>query len=281
MVELYCSSDFHWIENFQMSQQTFNHLCQMLSPYIKKQTTKMHTLLSVQKHVAITLWFLATPVEYRTIGHLFSIARSTVCVVVHETCSVIVKVLLTRYIHFPRGDDLTNVVDGFERVWELPQYTGAIDGSYIPISAPTMNHTDYYNRKGYYSVVIQAVLDYRYLFLDIYTGWPGSVHDTRVFSHSSIYKSCSDGTLLPKSTKIIEEIDVPLYLVGDSAYPLLTWLMKPFPHNSNLSQDQKNFNYHLSRARIVVENAFGLLKARWRRLLKRLDMDVNKIPAVF
>ena len=168
----------------------------MLSPYIKKQTTKMHTLLSVQKHVAITLWFLATPVEYRTIGHLFSIARSTVCVVVHETCSVIVKVLLTRYIHFPRGDDLTNVVDGFERVWELPQYTGAIDGSYIPISAPTMNHTDYYNRKGYYSVVIQAVLDYRYLFLNIYTGWPGSVHDTRVFSHSSIYKSCSDGTLL-------------------------------------------------------------------------------------
>ena len=56
--------------------------------------------------------------------------------------------------------------------------------------------------------------------------------------------------------------------------------MKPFSHNGNLSEDQKSYNYHQSRACIVVENIFGRLKARWCRLVKRLDMDVEKIPVV-
>ena len=56
--------------------------------------------------------------------------------------------------------------------------------------------------------------------------------------------------------------------------------MKPFPHNGQLSSQQRHFNYRLSRARIVVENAFGRLKARWRRLLIRLDMSMEKIPIV-
>ena len=56
--------------------------------------------------------------------------------------------------------------------------------------------------------------------------------------------------------------------------------MKPFPHNSNLSQEQRRYNYHISRVGIVVENCFGRLKARWRRLLKKLDVDVDHIPKI-
>jgi len=32
-----------------------------------------------------------------------------------------------------------------------------------------------YNQKGVYSVVTQAVVDYQYRSLDVYTGWAGSV----------------------------------------------------------------------------------------------------------
>ena len=62
----------------------------------------------------------------------------------------------------------------------------------------------------------------------------------------------------------IQGKNIPLFLIGDSAYPLKTFLMKPFTFNSSLANNQKVFNYHLSKACIVVENTFGRLKARWR-----------------
>ena len=69
-------------------------------------------------------------------------------------------------------------------------------------------------------------------------------------------------------------------MIGDSAYPLKLWLMKPFAHNTDLTSQQKNYNYRVCRARITVEIAFGRLKGRWRRLMKRNDMHVSNIPHV-
>ena len=115
-----------------MSRQTFNHLCQRLQSVIKKQSTTLRNPLPVEKRVAVTLWYLATPLEFRSIGHLFGIACCTACVIVHETCAAIVQVLLKSYISFPTGDKVKEVVDGFARSWGDPQCCGAIDGSHIP-----------------------------------------------------------------------------------------------------------------------------------------------------
>ena len=46
--------------------------------------------------------------------------------------------------------ELQKIVDGFKNDWGIPQCGGSIDGTHIPITAPVMNHTDYYNRKGSY-----------------------------------------------------------------------------------------------------------------------------------
>ena len=155
-----------------------------------------------------------------------------------------------------------------------------VDGTHIPIIAPEEFAKDYYNRKGYYSVLMQGLVDSSYCFTDIYIGWPGSVHDARMFCSSNVYKWGENGTLLPNSDKLIHNVKVPLIILGDPAYPLLHWVMKPFTDNGKLSVDQVNFNYHLSRARIVVENTFGRMKGRWRCLLKRNDMHITNIPTV-
>ena len=125
----------------------------------------MHQEVSVEKRVAIALWFLATPAEYRTIAHLFGVARSTVCEIVHKTCQAIVTVLLRKYIKFLSVEQVNSAVDGFKTKWGVPQCVGAINGSHIPISAPALNHTHYYNHKGWYSVVLQSlVVDHSYCF---------------------------------------------------------------------------------------------------------------------
>lgn len=263
-----------------MGKQTFDYLCQRLHPIVNKRNTVMRKSISVQRRVAITLWCLATPTEYRTIAHLFGVARSTICDIVHKTCSAIVECLMSTYINFPRGNQLQRVIESFQGKWGVPQCVGAIDGCHIPIAAPIGNHTDYYNRKGFYSMLLQGIVDADYCFLDVCIGWPGSVHDARVFVHSPIYSQITENDLLPNKPMSVNGVNVPLYLIGDSAYPMHTWLMKPFPQSGVLTSEMKQYNYRISRARIVVENAYGRLKARWRRLLKRNDMHVDHIPTV-
>ena len=116
---------------------------------------------------------------------------------------------------------------------------------------------------------------------DIYVGWPGRVHDARVFANSSLYSRGQQNTLFTPNTSVsLSGADVPLVLLGDPAYPLLPWLMKAYVNNGRLTTQKKLFNYRLSKARVVVEHAYGRLKGRWRCLLKRLDIDVGDVSQV-
>ena len=82
---------------------------------------------------------------------------------------------MLHYIKVPTGERMHDVVNGFKNRWGMPQVGGAVDGIHIPIIAPVDHHADYYNRKGCYSVVMQAVVDFRHRFMDVKVGWPGSV----------------------------------------------------------------------------------------------------------
>ena len=255
-------------------------MCTELTPYLQYQDTHLRKTVSVKKRVAITLWTLASSAEYRTVSHLFGVGRSTVCEVVHETCHAIVNHLLSKYIRFPSSDQQEKYIVNFESKWGVPQCIGAIDGSHIPVSPPTLCHTDYYNRKGWYSVLLQAVVDYKFCFLDVYTGWPGSVHDAHVLAHSTFYKKANTGQLLSAATRMINGVNVPVFVIGDSAYPMLPWLMKPYSQPSVYSAERTTYNYRICRGCIVVEIAFGRLKSRWRCLLKRNDMLVKNVPTI-
>ena len=91
-----------------------------------------------------------TNVEYRTIAHLFGISRGSVCCIVHEVCEVLVEVMMPKYMKWPEGEHLNEVVELFEHKWGYPQCAGAVDGSHIPIIAPTEFHTDFFNCKGWH-----------------------------------------------------------------------------------------------------------------------------------
>ena len=192
-------TDQDWMENFRLGRNTFHFLCEQLKPSIQRRNTQLRRAISVEHRVAITLWCLATCGEYCTIAHLFGVARCTVCVIVHDTCKAIVDVLLRKYIRFPHGEGLSDVVEGFKNKWGMIQCAGSIDGCHIPVMPPALNHTDFYNRKGWYSMLVQAVVDHNYQFIDVCVGWPGNA---RVLVNSSVYiKSIAKGNPLWTTTQ--------------------------------------------------------------------------------
>ena len=73
----------------------------------------MRIAVSTKKKVVVTLWRLAANTDYRTVGHLFGLARSTVCMIVNEVCHVIVKKMLHCFVKIPIGEELAAVMDGF------------------------------------------------------------------------------------------------------------------------------------------------------------------------
>ncbi|XP_033117047.1 protein ALP1-like [Anneissia japonica] len=245
-----------WKENFRMTRQSFQLLCNTLSPSLQRESSNG---LAVEKVVAIALYRLSTPCDLRTIGNLFGVGRSTVCEIVQEVCKAVVSLMLEQYIVWPADDRLRQTIDCFEGKYGFPQCAGAVDGTHIPIIAPKNNPADYHNRKGQHSIILQAVVDDKLRFTDINVGWPGRVHDARW-------------------NREINGVLMPIVILGDPAYPLLPWLMKGFSEGVNFDDPKRNFNYRLSRARMVVERGFGQLKGRWRILMRRNDSALLKVP---
>ena len=89
---------------------------------------------------------------------------------------------------------------------------------YLPTSSHL--HIDYYNCKEWYSILIKGLTDANYQLLDVCAGWPGNVHDVRVFAHFALYSEIENNYILPNQTITIYGILIPLYMIDDSVYSL-------------------------------------------------------------
>ncbi len=269
-----------WRQNFRMCKESFYELVEVLKPLIQKKDTRYRKAIIPEKRVAVALYRLTTNCDCRTISNLFGIGISTVHSITEDFISAVKEILTPKYIKFPSGERLKRVIDYFEKRRGFPQVVGLIDGSHIPIIAPTENPADYHNRKGFYSVVLQGIVSENYLFSDVFVGYPGKAHDARVFINSGFYdKVTKNNSLIENCPRVINGVAVQPLILGDPAYPLLPWLMKAFPGHS-LPHQKESFNFKLSSTRMGVEHAFGRLKGRFRCLLKRFDCVVERIPDV-
>lgn len=237
----------------------------------------MRKAIPVPKRIAAALFKLASCCEYRVVCELFGIGISTVCELVIEFCESVVSILWKKHVHFPLNrDELKEAACKFQSALGVPLAIGAIDGCHIPVSPPLEHARDYYNFKGWYSVVLFAVVDCQYKFTYINVGSPGKCNDGYIFGNSSLGKLISNGGL-NEYKKNINGTEIATYLLADSAFPLSKHLIKPYPDNVNLPTDKAHFNLCLSGARRIVENAFGRLKARFRVVSKRMEVEMGNV----
>lgn len=270
--------DTDWISNFRMKRDTFCKLVEILREEMSPSLVFVREPVPVEKRIAVAVYKLASCAEYRTVGNLFGIHKSSVKKFLYMFCDAVKEKMFPQMIKMPNTEEAFVLAARNQNLTNLPMAIGFIDGSHIPILPPEIGRKDFINRKQYASIVLQAVVDFDVKFRNISCMIPGSAHDATVFKASSLWKHSSK--FMPGGTQLIDDVDVPFYLIGDPAYPLLPWLIKPYLTTATLSAAQESCNVYMASARTVVELAFGRLKGRWRILLKRMDMDYNYVPIV-
>ena len=107
-------------------------------------------------------------------------------------------------------------------------------------------------------------------FIHCFAGFPGSVHDSRVFKYSGLRDMCTEDYFPHDS-----------HILADSAYKLQQHVLVPYKDNGHLSVEQRNFNKMLSKNRSMVECSIGLLKMRFRRLLDMCDVKCTELVPYF
>ena len=140
---------------------------------------------------------------------------------------------------------------------------------------------DVFNYKTYFSIVLQAVADARYRFTAIDIRWYGKQSDgvlSKPPKYTALFKIKK--LKIPKPSPLPNtNITAPYVLVGDEAYPLLSFLLKPYGGGILTVKDMA-YNDRLSICWKTIECAFGILNSKWRLLSKCSETNVDLIDDI-
>lgn len=166
-------------------------------------------------------------------------------------------------------DQWQKIAQRFYTLWNIPNCLGAIDGKHIRIEKFPNTGSTNYNYKCYHSIVLMACCDADGLFTIIETGYAGRNSDGGIFRASEIKQWIeNEGLAIPPPSKLPDDEsnnEFPYYFVGDEAFPLLRYLIRPYPQRT-LDNIKRIFNYRLSRGRKNIECAFGMMAEKFQVL---------------
>ena len=156
-----------------------------------------------------------------------------------------------------------------------------MDGKHIMIQPPSNTGSYYFNYKQRFSIVLLAIVDANYNFTYIDVGCNGRISDGGVFKNSNLFRALEENSLnMPKMDILpFTEINFPYFIVADEAFPLKEYILKPYSQRG-LTLERRIFNYRLSRARRVVENAFGILSNRFRIFMTPINLIPEKVEII-
>lgn len=247
-----------------MSPERFEHLLSIVAPLITKKPCNSRTPISPQERLILTLRFLASGDSQQSQSFAFRLGKTTVSNAIIETTHAIWVALSNIYLKCPTSEnDFLRIAKVFENEWNFPNCLGALDGKHVAIECPKRSGSAFFNYKNFFSIVIMAMCDAKYTFTMVDVGGYGRDNDAAIFEESQFGQAFTHGRMAIPSPTLRGTFTLPYVIVGDNIFPLKPWLIKPYP-GSSLTIEQRVFNYRLSRCRRTIENAFGILAARWR-----------------
>lgn len=260
-------SSYH--EFMRMYPEEFEELHHHLYPKLVHAATHLEPI-GARHRLAIFLRYVGHGGTRTQISGEFEIGSSTASKIVREVAAAIIDVLHATAFPRPTRSTWMAALSGFKRSMNYPAAIGALDGKHIACVRPSGSGSTYYNNKGFYSIVLLAIVDadYRCIIYDL--GATGCLSDAEVFSRSAMkaYLEAHDGDF-PEPQQLPDIGKVPCHFLVDQGFRQTVRFIRPYSQ-PEASKEIKcaHFNLVHSRARRVVENYFGILANRFRILMR-------------
>ena len=269
--DVYRGCDETWYKEYRMSKETFNGIVRDSVPFLYSRPTyslksARFRFLRAKVVMATLIRYLAIQSDQHTLGKDFGVRQPCISKRIDRGC----RALLSAYYYsgcpdpkivFPLEAGRRAAAATFYAKCRIPYLFGSIDGSIIKISSPfAVNFIPkefWSKRKKAYSLNLMVICDHKKRFIFADSRWPGSTCDTGAVARSKFLTNLfvsRDEALFP----------LPYMILADGGFHKRTCFVAPDLPAQN--RFESSFNTSISRARCVVENAFGLLKMKWRRL---------------
>lgn len=252
-------SEEEFIDRFRLRKECVLELLNEIGEHLEPKQTKVSSI-SPLNQLLIALRFYGTGCFIPVCGDLFGVHESSVSRIVKRVSSALAS-RYKNYVVFPSGNRVTEIQRGFMNHSGIPGIVGAIDCTHIPIQSPGGDMAELFrNRKGFFSINVQAICDNDLMLTNVVARWPGSTHDSRIFENSSV---CAR----------FERRNIPGILIGDNGYPFMSYLITPLL--SCRTPQERRFNFALSNSRVKIENVFGIWKRRFPCLRNQLRFKIS------
>ncbi|KAJ1206960.1 hypothetical protein NDU88_002353 [Pleurodeles waltl] len=250
LVDLSTMEDRHIILTCRLDCATIHELCAQLEPDLMSAICHP-TGIPPLVQVLSVLHFLASGSFQTTVAMASGMSQPMFSNVLTRVLSALLKHMRS-YIVFPQVEDLPTVKGDFYVLGHIPNIIGAIDGTHVAFVPPRRNEQVYRNCKSYHSMNVQTMCLADQYISHVNAKYPGSVHDTYILRNSSI----------PYVMGQLQRHRV--WLIGDSGYPNLSWLLNPVRNPRTRAEER--YNEADGQTRRIIEQTFGRLKARFRCL---------------
>lgn len=230
---------------------------------VESEETRGGAICKTDK-MKIFLRYVGDPGFQTGVGEDIGVHQTSVSKVVTQVADQMIE-KCGQWIKFPRTPaDVIEAKERWQTKYTFPCAVGVIDCTHIKIKKPPLHADEYINRKGYHSINVQATCNADEWFTSIDASWPGSVHDSRIWSNSEICNITRNE--FQRSNAL---------LLGDEGYGIAPWLMVPF-RNPNTPAEHA-YNNLFTKERVIIERCFGQLKQRFPMLQYKVRVSIEKV----
>lgn len=274
--------------HFRMSVSSFDELLQRVSQRIQRHDMSSQESVPPVERLMVTLQYLATGESFASLHYQFRLRKSTVALIVQDTCQALWELLHDEFIPHPSTQQWNIIAEKFFAVTKFPNCIGALGSKHIRIKKPHNAGSQYYNYRKYFSSILMAIADSQHRFVAVDIGAYGQANESRAFKNSCLGQRLYSGDFgipEPRPFPGNNAPPMPLVLLASEAFQMCPNLLKPYA-SRGLNYKKRIFNYRLARARRMVDCAFGILTEKWRifttsvQLLPDALVDVIKACVV-